>query len=116
MLRALRGTLVLGFAGVVASLWSVYDISASLLMARFYELWRKDGLSPAVALRRAQIWLRDLTNRELVAHLERLVPELATRMSSETAEALHFHALVRDPDTRSFAAPVHWAAFYLTGV
>jgi CHAT domain-containing protein/tetratricopeptide (TPR) repeat protein len=105
-----------GFAGVVASLWPVYDISASLLMARFYELWRKEGLAPAVALRRAQVWLRDLTNRDLVSHLEKLVPELSTRMSLETAEALHFRAFVRDPEARSFSGPVHWAAFYLTGV
>ncbi len=105
-----------GFAGVVASLWSVYDMSASLLMGRFYELWQKERLAPAVALQRAQIWLRELTNRDLVAHMEQLVPELATRMSLETAEALHFRAFVQDPDTRPFEAPVHWAAFYLTGV
>lgn len=105
-----------GFAGAVASLWSVYDMSTSLLMARFYELWRLDGLSPAVALRRAQLWLRDLTNRDLLAHLEQLVPELAPRMSLENAEALHFSALLQDPNAAPFAHPVHWAAFYLTGV
>ncbi|WP_437323208.1 CHAT domain-containing protein [Sorangium sp. So ce381] len=105
-----------GFAGVVASLWPVYDISASLLMGRFYELWRSERLAPAVALRRAQIWLRDLTNRELAAYLERLVPELAPRMSRETAEALHLRALLQDPETLSFADPVHWAAFYVTGI
>ncbi|WP_437521387.1 CHAT domain-containing protein [Sorangium sp. So ce726] len=104
-----------GFACAVASLWSVYDISASLLMARFYEFWLKEHLTPAVALRRAQIWLRELTSRELAAHLEQLVPELAPRMSLDTAAALHLRALLQDPGTRPFAAPVHWAAFYLTG-
>ena len=34
----------------------------------------------------------------------------------ETAEALYFRACVQYPDARLFAAPVLWAAFYLTGV
>jgi CHAT domain-containing protein len=31
-------------------------------MARFYELWRSDGLDPPEALRRAQQWVRDAPN------------------------------------------------------
>ena len=30
-----------GFGGVVASLWSVADVSTAMLMARFYEAWRR---------------------------------------------------------------------------
>jgi CHAT domain-containing protein/tetratricopeptide (TPR) repeat protein len=105
-----------GFACVVASLWSVFDISSSLLMAKFYELWLGAHLTPAVALCRAQIWLRDMKNHELVAHLEQLVPELVPRGPAESVEVLHFRALVQDPNACSFANPVHWAAFYLTGV
>lgn len=104
-----------GFAGVVASLWSVYDISASLLMARFYELWLGEHVEPTEALRKAQIWLRDLKNHEIVTHLEQIVPELVPRMALESAETLHLSALVQDPNETPFAHPVHWAAFYLTG-
>jgi len=85
-------------------------------MARFYESWLGEGMNPADALRKAKIWLRDLRNSELAAHLETLVPELVPRMSLETAEALHLSALVQDPDETPFSNPVHWAAFYLTGV
>jgi CHAT domain-containing protein len=48
-----------GFAGVVATLWSVHDASTALLMKRFYRLWRKEEVRPALALRQAQQWLRD---------------------------------------------------------
>jgi tetratricopeptide (TPR) repeat protein len=48
-----------GFAGVVASLWSVSDLSTALLMQRFYRLWLEEGQSPARALQNAQRSLRD---------------------------------------------------------
>ena len=35
-----------GVAGVVASLWSVRDRSTMLLLVRFYDLWRLEGLVP----------------------------------------------------------------------
>lgn len=57
-----------GYAGVVASLWSVYDRSTSLLMSRFYALWRQECLRPAVALRRAQLWMRDSADDGAFAH------------------------------------------------
>jgi CHAT domain-containing protein/tetratricopeptide (TPR) repeat protein len=54
-----------GFAGVVASLWSVIDLSTALLMEQFYLGWRRNGQAPAEALRAAQQWLRSLTAAEL---------------------------------------------------
>jgi CHAT domain-containing protein len=48
-----------GVAGVIGSLWAVYDSSTLQLVRRFYELWRHEGLEPSEALRQAQIWLRD---------------------------------------------------------
>jgi tetratricopeptide (TPR) repeat protein len=58
------GLLQAGAAGVVASLWSVEDVSTAMLMEHFYRAWRENGLEPAEALRRAQRWLRDTTNSE----------------------------------------------------
>ena len=48
-----------GFAGVVASLWSVEDKATAKLMEKFYNLWRVEGKEPAQALREAQQWVRD---------------------------------------------------------
>jgi len=56
------GMLAAGVAGVVGSLWSVPDLATRILVARFYALWRGDGMEPAEALRRAQMWIRDATN------------------------------------------------------
>jgi CHAT domain-containing protein/tetratricopeptide (TPR) repeat protein len=53
------GLLQAGAAGVVGSLWPVADIYARVLLTRFYQLWKGDGLEPAEALRQAQLWMRD---------------------------------------------------------
>src|SRR5262249_4692157 len=63
--------LQVGFGGVVASLWSVSDASTAMLMERFYRLWRDEGLAPVFALREAQRWLRDTTNREKAEYFGR---------------------------------------------
>jgi CHAT domain len=52
------GLVQAGVAGVVGSLWPVDDASTSVLMKRFYELWRIESMAPATALRHAQAWMR----------------------------------------------------------
>jgi tetratricopeptide (TPR) repeat protein len=106
-----------GLAGVVASLWAVNDPSTAMLMERFYRLWRQDGLAPAEALRAAQIWLRDTTNRGKADYFKRDVPALAgCRMPEMVAADFFSQATARRPADRDFAHPFWWAAFYLTGV
>jgi CHAT domain-containing protein len=52
---------------MVGTLWPVSDVSTALLMCRFYELHlgsaagQPGPLSPALALRQAQLWLAQLT-------------------------------------------------------
>jgi CHAT domain-containing protein/tetratricopeptide (TPR) repeat protein len=53
-----RGFMYAGATRVMASLWSVDDEVTALLMARFYKSLEQDGLSPAAALRAAQIEVR----------------------------------------------------------
>lgn len=55
LLGLTRGFLHAGAQRVVASLWSVPDRATSELMGRFYAAMVEDGLSPAAALRRAQL-------------------------------------------------------------
>jgi CHAT domain-containing protein/Tfp pilus assembly protein PilF len=50
-----RGFMYAGASRVVASLWSVSDIATAELMGKFYKSMEKDGMSPAAALRAAQI-------------------------------------------------------------
>jgi CHAT domain-containing protein len=100
----------------VGSLWSVSDMSTSMLMARFYSLWRGDELSPQEALRQAQIWLRDSTTTEKKALFDRFMERQVTRMSADTAQAFYQHIAWDDPDASVFASPFFWAAFTYTGI
>jgi CHAT domain-containing protein len=50
-----RGFMYAGASRVVASLWSVSDIATDNLMAGFYKAMERDGMTPAAALRAAQL-------------------------------------------------------------
>jgi CHAT domain-containing protein len=50
-----RAFLYAGSPRVVASLWTVPDLSTAEFMTRFYRYMLVDGLAPAAALRRAQV-------------------------------------------------------------
>ncbi len=53
-----RGFLYVGVPRVVASLWPVQDRTTADLMTYFYRAMWRDGLSPAAALRQAQLSMR----------------------------------------------------------
>jgi CHAT domain-containing protein len=100
------GLLQAGVAAVIASLWSVDDLSTMMLLARFYDLWRKDGLrkdgaEPAEALRQAQQWVRDTTSQQKAQYFKETNPDI-------------FQALILLP-SNYFAHPFHWAAFSYVG-
>ena len=52
-------------SGVVSAIWAVYYLAAAVLIDRFYGLHVGDGLPPAEALRRAQLWMRDATATDM---------------------------------------------------
>ncbi|MFP8882952.1 CHAT domain-containing protein [Streptomyces mangrovi] len=101
------GLIQAGVAGVVASQWAVRGEAASLLTARFYQLWRAGGLSPPAALCAAQRWLRDTTNREK-AH--DLAPVAALAPGDDDLAVLVRALRLRDPEARPYLHPADWAA------
>ena len=108
------GLLQVGVAGVIASLWSVSDLSTMLLLTKFYDLWRDQDLPPDQALRQAQIWLRDSTNGEKVIEFKSAIDQ--TRMPASTAQQLYDELAWETKNERSFNHPFHWAAFSYTGI
>lgn len=93
--------LQIGFAGVIATAWPIDDWATSYLMAYFYRCWLRERLPPAVALSRAQQWLRRATLSDLAAVLPDRFPDLD---------------LARGSGRPRFSHPRHWAAFAYTGV
>ena len=53
-----RGFMHAGAPRVAASLWWVQDAATAQFMQRFYEAMWREGQSPAAALRRTQLWMR----------------------------------------------------------
>jgi CHAT domain-containing protein len=107
------GLLQSGVPSVIGTLWSVEDLSTTLLMSQFYAYHRNgdpqtgDGpLPPAAALRRAQGWLRSRTAADLVT--------VVAAHPSVAGAGLNQLALA-EPTSRPFAAPSYWAPFVAIG-
>jgi CHAT domain-containing protein/tetratricopeptide (TPR) repeat protein len=124
------GFLQAGAAGVIATLWPVYDLSTALLIGRFYEGFAGGGLKPPAALRAAQLWLRDASRDDVLDALSRWGE--AGRVSSVEVlkDALERHmqerqtargvTLADESDEAEvptpFASPVYWGGFVHYGV
>lgn len=135
----------LGATGVVSTLWQVDDLATALLIAKFYDLHFDDALTPSLALKRAQVWLRDATKAELIAfsnsvaekarlepkRLAELQSALGTRTRgggtrfSATWNSIHERVAagitdrLRDSENlkmRPFAHPYYWGGFVYTGL
>jgi CHAT domain-containing protein len=111
------GLLQAGVAGVVASLWSVADISTMMLLVRFYNFWQEENHEPVAALCLAQQWLRDTTNGEKFAYVKSLMREPSvSKMPTITVDYLYKALILARGGDRDFAHPFHWAAFSYIGV
>ncbi len=108
------GLLQAGVAGVVASLWAVRDTGTMLLMAGFYDRWRR-GTAPAEAMRQAQRWLRDSTNGDIRATFESLLAADDAWLPKSAVEACIEAVILEDPGQRGLSDIATWAAFSYVG-
>jgi CHAT domain-containing protein/tetratricopeptide (TPR) repeat protein len=100
--------IVAGAASVIASLWSVDDVSTALLvMYTLKEANNRELFEPAAQLHNAQLWLRTATLKEVSLTIESLAP---TREIAEKTVA----TLAERGDI-PFSHPFWWAAFTCIG-
>ncbi|MEC4813260.1 MAG: CHAT domain-containing protein [Scytonema sp. PMC 1069.18] len=104
------GFLYAGSSSVVSSLWTVNDLSTAILMIKFYENLHQ-GLSLAVALNQAQLWLRDATKNQLKNWIEQHQLTLTLRKAIPIIDK---QPLSVDSE-RPFHDPFYWAAFCAVG-
>lgn len=106
-----------GARAVIATTWSIGDVSTAILMLRFYFAWQIEKQTPVTALQTAQCWLRDTTNSEKARFCESLLPELGGRagFDVDAVSSIYRFLAVVDADERKYAHPHYWAAFSYFG-
>jgi CHAT domain-containing protein/tetratricopeptide (TPR) repeat protein len=108
-----------GAACAIASLWPVRSDTTALLMIRLYEEMLGGDLRPPEALRRAQLWLRDLTDPELATFLAPYPSlEAEFRRRAEAGDRPGHRTDARRGSTaeqRPFSSPDYWAPFIALG-
>ncbi|NEQ64363.1 MAG: tetratricopeptide repeat protein [Symploca sp. SIO2D2] len=104
------GFLYTGAASVVCSLWTVNDLSTAFLMIKFYENLQ-NPTSVAVALQQAQLWLRNLTKKEL----ETWITQSQLNLAPAVKMSLNRRLKKMSDDAQPFRSPCHWAAFCAIG-
>lgn len=108
-----------GAACAIASLWPVRSDTTALLMVRLYEEMLRGDLRPPEALRRAQLWLRNLTDPALADFLL-AYPSLEAefRRRADAGDRAGRRTASRRGSTeeqRPFSGPDYWAPFIALG-
>ncbi|GAB4304176.1 MAG: hypothetical protein Fur0025_45800 [Oscillatoriaceae cyanobacterium] len=101
------GFILAGSQNVVCSLWAVNDLSTALLMIRFYQNV-KQGETVTLALKHAQIWLRDATAEALQQWSSQLNLRPTYRQQLRRFSTMEATA-------KPFASPYYWAGFCAIG-
>ncbi len=106
------GFLLAGSTNVVSSLWTVSAAATALLMVKFYEEL-KHQKNIVLALKTAQIWLRD-TN---ILGFKQWLPK--SNLDEDWQDELNDYFLKKEQEQGSnikiFASPFYWSAFCAIG-
>ena len=100
------GFLYAGSSSVVSSLWKVNDLSTAFLMIKFYQNLSA-GVSVAVSLNQAQLWLKHLTKGDLETWIEENQLPLDPTVRIPIRRRLY----KLEDDAKPFQSPFYWAAF-----
>ncbi len=103
-----------GVSYVVSSLWTVNEISTSLLMIYFYRQIKK-GKAPKIALARAIKWLINLNYKKLERFYRFSFSQLSEGDSSRIVLQAYLKSIKNNQD-KLFDHPYYWAGFIITGV
>jgi CHAT domain len=99
--------LAAGARAVVATMWPVDELAATLFSWQLFLLWDwGSGLPLPAAVHAARLWLRDLTVADLTA-IGRAEPALQPAVKRYTR--------LLDPAMKRFNEPYYWAPFAYTG-
>ena len=99
-----------GSPSVVSSLWTVQNVSTAFLMIKFYQNLSLSE-TVAIALNQAQIWLQNLTKKELQEWISENKISLDATLNMSLRRRLHKMSDNEQP----FKSPFHWAAFCAIG-
>ena len=113
------GFMLAGVPCIVSSLWSVPEISTAILMERFYSNHIKRQMDIPLALQEAQLWVRDLTSKQVADYVEKCYNSGKWEgKSKEKIEQYRDHYLKmakESPEGKPFQHPYYWAAFTVNG-
>jgi CHAT domain-containing protein len=106
------GFLLAGSTNVVSSLWSVSIISTALLMVRFYEELKEQN-NIVLALKTAQIWLRDTS----ITGFKQWLQTSSLSFVWQVEISKHFDIIEQNngENHQPFSSPVYWSAFCCIG-
>ncbi|WP_013321074.1 DUF3110 domain-containing protein [Gloeothece verrucosa] len=112
------GFLFAGSPTVVSSLWTVNDLSTAFLMIKFYEILFNTNMniSVAVALKKAQNWLQNLTSEQFILETDSMIDKLYSdkpRIAKSYKEKAR--KFVENLEKYPFKNPYYWAAFVAAG-
>jgi len=119
------GFLAKGSQYVVSTLWTVDERSAALLMIEFYQ--KLSQLTPPLALKEAQEWLRSVTYEKLAQWYQRLAATLREQAAKNSAiphccayleteaQIILADSVKMESSEPPFQSPYHWAGFTIHG-